>query len=68
MEIQETTGSKAVKEFVKDLNKQLEDKLYLADEEKRKANVLQFDRTVGYANGIAAAIDIVNQMAKKGEQ
>lgn len=54
-----------MKEFVGKLVKRLENELYLADEEKRKANVLQFDRAVGYANGMAIAIEIVNKLAEE---
>ena len=54
-----------MKEFIKKLNERLEKELRLADEEKRKVSSLQFDRAVGYANGIAIAIDIVNQVAEE---
>lgn len=57
-----------MKEFVEKLNKRLKKELYLADEEKRRCdseNKLQFDSAKGYANGIAIAIDIVNQVAEK---
>jgi hypothetical protein len=53
-----------MKEYVEKLNKRLKEELSLADEEKRKVSPLQFDRAVGYANGIAIAIDIVNQIAE----
>ena len=57
-----------MKEFIKKLNERLEKELRLADEEKRRCaseNPLQFDSAKGYANGIAIAIDIVNQVAEE---
>lgn len=56
-----------MKEFVEKLINRLEEKLYLADEEKRKADVLQFDRKVGYADGISSAIDIINELAEENK-
>lgn len=56
-----------MKEFVEKLNKRLKKELCLADEEKRRCaseNPLQFDSSKGYANGIAIAIDIVNQVSE----
>lgn len=53
--------------FVEKLINRLEEKLYLADEEKRKADVLQFDRKVGYADGISSAIDIINELAEENK-
>lgn len=43
---------------------QLEEELKLADKEKRRCaseNMLQFDRAVGYANGIYNTIEIVKE-------
>lgn len=57
-----------MKEFVKKIIEQLEYELYLADEEKRKADVLQFDRKVGYADGISSAINIVSQLEEEYEK
>ena len=54
-----------INEFVEKLRDRLKKELQLADEDKRKANVLQFDRAVGYANGMAIAIDILNQLAEE---
>ena len=56
-----------MKEFVEKLIDRLEEELYLADEEKRRANVLQIDRAVGYSNGMAIAIDIIKQLAEEYE-
>lgn len=54
-----------ISEFVEKLRDRLKKELQLADEDKRKADVLQFDRAVGYANGMAIAIDILNQLAEE---
>jgi hypothetical protein len=54
-----------ISEFVEKLRGRLKKELQLADEDKRKADVLQFDRAVGYANGMAIAIDILNQLAEE---
>ena len=54
-----------MKEFVEKLIERLEEELYLADKDKKEANVLQFDRAVGYGNGIAVALEIVNQLAEE---
>ena len=54
-----------MKEFVEKLIERLEKELYLADKDKKEANVLQFDRAVGYGNGIAVALEIVNQLAEE---
>lgn len=54
-----------MKDFIEKLIERLEYELYWADEEKRKADVLQFDRSVGYANGVSCAIEIVNQLAEE---
>ena len=54
-----------ISEFAEKLRDRLKKELQLADEDKRKANVLQFDRAVGYANGMAIAIDILNQLAEE---
>lgn len=52
-------------EFIEKLIGKLEKELYLADKDKKEANVLQFDRAVGYGNGIAVALEIVNQLAEE---
>ena len=56
-----------MKDFVEKLINRLEEKLYLADEEKRKADVLQFDRKLGYADGISSAINTVSQLAEESK-
>ena len=46
----------------------LKNELSLADIEKRRAaveNPMQFDRAVGYANGIANALDFINEELPK---
>ena len=57
-----------ISEIINKIIEQLEYELYLADEEKRKADVLQFDRKVGYADGISSAIDIINELAEEFNQ
>ncbi len=52
------------KELIQKIINNLEDELYLADKEKKKANVLQFDKVVGYANGISVAIGIIEEICK----
>ena len=54
-----------MREFVEKLIERLEEELHLADEEKRKVDALQFDRVVGYGNGVAVALGIVNQLAEE---
>lgn len=54
-----------INEFVEKLRGRLKKELQLADEDKRKADVLQFDRVVGYANGMGVAIDILNQLEEE---
>ena len=54
-----------IKEFVGKLRGRLKKELQLADEDKRRADVLQFDRAVGYANGMGVAIDILNQFEEE---
>lgn len=50
-----------------DILERLQDELELSSKEKvrvKKENPLQFDRVVGYSNGIANAIDIVREVGE----
>ena len=50
-----------------DILERLQDELELSGKEKvrvKKENPLQFDRVVGYSNGIANAIDIVREVGE----
>lgn len=62
--IEELSAKENIRGFIKKIIEKLEDELYWADEEKRKADVLRFDRKVGYADGISSAIDIISQLAE----
>ena len=66
--IEKLCGKTNIGEFVEKLIERLENELHLADEEKRRCaseNPLQFDRAVGYGNGVAVSLEVVNQLAEE---